>query len=60
VIDGDLQHERLLPDARLLRAGEHEIVVGSRYVRAAASGGRAAGVMSRLSTLPPRSRWAWC
>lgn len=55
VIDGDLQHdERLLADMlACLRAGEHEIVVGSRYVSGGSIGAWDArrAQLSRLSTL---------
>ena len=61
VMDADLQHdERILPDMlRLLRQGEHDVVVGSRYVAGGGTGDWAAGRV-RISGLATRLGQALC
>ena len=51
VIDGDLQHDETILPAMLavLRAGEAELVVGSRHVEGGAAGGLSSAGRARLS-----------
>lgn len=61
VMDADLQHdERILPDMlRLLRDGEHDVVVGSRYTSGGGTGEWGAARV-RLSGLATRLGQALC